>query len=731
MNSMVVFGGVDLRKFLADTWLLSFDGGPSWTKLTDEGPQARAYHSMVAMSSSEIMLFGGRSDTTTFNDTWILDLAGEPAWRKIPTSSGPSPRFGHGAIYDPLSDRVLIFGGEYDGTLRNDTWSFSLSDGGWLELVPGGSLPEPRSFHGSAYDHGRKAMVIFGGFDGSYRSDTWTLSLVGDSIWEKEVLTTNPPFPRTAASIIYDESQEEIVMFGGFVPTFPHQYFNEVWALSESQWVDLSTTEVPNLGHGRAGHISVLDSNQNEILVHGGVGSGIASESIWAYSLENHTWRKPLEVGTVPPHIFAHGVIDDLDDDNRFIIFGGYRGCVTPDCWYNEVWTCTIGDQLTWNELQTTGSAPVGRQAPSVIHDRLRDRLIVFGGESESGLLNDVWTLNLSASPPSWIELSPMGNLPSPRFEHVAVYDSLRDRMVVFGGSDPSIRNDTWFLSLRDPPTWTKLTQVLETAPGPRGGHSAVLDVSGERMIITGGYGWADTWALSLSGTETWSKLEPLGTAPLRSGQSAVFDHVERRVIIYGGRNVALLNDVLVLELDYDLPEGLLYLSSERISDHVVLRWETADPSNSSGFHVYRQVGESIRERLTDDLLRGGPIFEYLHTSTPDDRLVYWILEMGSSGEGAWHGPTVVPMRTYLLLRPNRPNPFGSCTLLSFQTKSAGHASLSVFDVVGRIVDTPVDEFLQSGDHQVAWQSNLPAGVYFLRLSSQDGIRSRKIVKLN
>jgi hypothetical protein len=73
-----------------------------------------------------------------------------------------------------------------------------------------------------------------------------------------------------------------------------------------------------------------------------------------------------------------------------------------------------------------------------MVYDSLRDRLIIFGGRDEFGWFGDVWALNLSG-PPVWTELLPDGTPPSARFGHEAVYDPVRDRMLVFLGYDGTV----------------------------------------------------------------------------------------------------------------------------------------------------------------------------------------------------------------------------------------------------------------------------------------------------
>ncbi|MFH1502191.1 MAG: M14 family zinc carboxypeptidase, partial [Candidatus Eisenbacteria bacterium] len=74
----------------------------------------------------------------------------------------------------------------------------------------------------------------------------------------------------------------------------------------------------------------------------------------------------------------------------------------------------------------------------------------------------------------------------------------------------------------------------------------------------------------------------------------------------------------------------------------------------------------------------------------------------------------------------NYPNPFNPRTSVRYEVPSAGHVSLRVYDVAGRLVKTLVDTELESGGrHEVEWdgrdESGAPvaAGVYFARALAQ------------
>lgn len=189
----------------------------------------------------------------------------------------------------------------------------------------------------------------------------------------------------------------------------------------------------------------------------------------------------------------------------------------------------------------------------SATYDALRDKIYVFGGRNGKTNTNDVWVMDQPGriGNVTWTQLQPRGTAPAARFGHAAVYDSVADRLIVFGGglgfSSPCA-NDTWILespSLRaGEPAWHEVTSAGRRAlPAPRGDHAAVWVPARSRLLVFGGHDCIarrmnDTWALDLrAGTQpTWRQLATGDSAPVpRSNHTMVYDASRDRVILFGG----------------------------------------------------------------------------------------------------------------------------------------------------------------------------------------------------
>jgi len=80
-------------------------------------------------------------------------------------------------------------------------------------------------------------------------------------------------------------------------------------------------------------------------------------------------------------------------------------------------------------------------------------------------------------------------------------------------------------------------------------------------------------------------------------------------------------------------------------------------------------------------------------------------------------------------LSQNYPNPFNPTTIIRFQIKDSKTTTLKVFDLLGREVQTLVNEKLKPGEYEVTFNgSALPSGVYFYKLQAGDFTDTKKLV---
>lgn len=224
------------------------------------------------------------------------------------------------------------------------------------------------------------------------------------------------------------------------------------------------------------------------------------------------TWTQLIPSGAAPARRGYHSAVYD-HVTNSMMIFGGDLSVGFCFASTNDVWVLAnangIGGAPTWTQLSPAGARPSARDSDSAVYDSANNRMIVFGGGTSSGFVNDVWVLanaNGLGGAPTWMQLAPTGPLPSVTSSHSAIYDPVANTMTVFGGStNAGFTDKVWLLTnangMGGTPAWTQL-QPTGGSPGARYSHSAVFNPSTGRMIIFGGADPAgsahnDTWMLS------------------------------------------------------------------------------------------------------------------------------------------------------------------------------------------------------------------------------------------
>src|SRR5262249_32711471 len=116
-------------------------------------------HRLLALGTSIYTLSG--------LELWELSLATPDAdWHPVPMPAPPfSYRYNFTMIYDPVRDRLLLYGGSDNvGTSYGDVWALQLGGSlAWTQLVPEAG-PAIRLFNTFTYDPVRDRAIVFGGW---------------------------------------------------------------------------------------------------------------------------------------------------------------------------------------------------------------------------------------------------------------------------------------------------------------------------------------------------------------------------------------------------------------------------------------------------------------------------------------------------------------------------------------------------------------------------------------
>ena len=77
------------------------------------------------------------------------------------------------------------------------------------------------------------------------------------------------------------------------------------------------------------------------------------------------------------------------------------------------------------------------------------------------------------------------------------------------------------------------------------------------------------------------------------------------------------------------------------------------------------------------------------------------------------------------------PNPFNPSTSLDLSLNESGHVNIYVYNVLGQIVSTLADSYMDAGYHTFTWNAdNVPSGMYLVRVEAGSNVETQKIMLL-
>lgn len=310
-----------------------------------------------------------------------------------------------------------------------------------------------------------------------------------------------------------------------------------------AQWVDRtpaakSTSERPD---GSEDASLIYDPVAGRVILYGGKDDAdFGMNETWSLDSAERRWTKLATKGRTPPPSEDHTAIYD-PNSHRMILFGGENGPTSNKLWALDLKT------ITWKEI-TVSQGP-RRESHSAVYDSRGKRMVVFGGlDRTDSDLYDIWAFDLDPASPTfekWQDLTvAAGRLPG-RIDHAAVYDPVKNRMVLHGGWTKVRRGlfgDTWAFYFSETPggqgRWERI-QTGVAAPPPRRHAVPVHDPDRNLFFLIGGLGpnrpLNDVWVFDLS-RDVWTNASPAGPGPVpRIDHQAVYDPRTRNVLLYGG----------------------------------------------------------------------------------------------------------------------------------------------------------------------------------------------------
>jgi PKD repeat protein len=232
-----------------------------------------------------------------------------------------------------------------------------------------------------------------------------------------------------------------------------------------------------------------------------------------------------------PPPLVGSSLVYD-PADSEAVLFGG---CTTSACPASaQTWVYAGG---SWTNITTASAQPPARSYAGLVYDSRDGYALLFGGRGADGLLNDTWGFSAGV----WTNLTNLSTpTPSPRWATQIVFDRYDDYVVLFGGcSSVGPLNDTWhFVSGQ----WKNVTSGLTVTPPARYGGAFAFDSGDNYALLQNGCGATcplnDTWEFTHGHWAPVALNVSAGPAP-REFATLTYDVVQNATFLVGGNDSA------------------------------------------------------------------------------------------------------------------------------------------------------------------------------------------------
>jgi hypothetical protein len=416
----------------AGTWSLSLEGDFSWTDepAAEVAPGRHASLLVYRPDVHQLLRFGGASagldePQPMFSDVWATSAVAPLAWKEIVESNGLP---GSGSlVLDSRRGRFLLV----DSRGYAGTWLWELvTESGlrWRQIPVAGDAPTPRRGPAVVYDPVDDRLIVFGGYVRWRGPDTpfrrvWELRLGESPLeWRTLAVEGEAPTDREDCALAYDPVWNRIVVAGGDVDT--EAYFEDAWALELGE--KPTWRRLPGLGSDNKhwSQAAVYDPIGSRMLMIGGATGGGGSHEdwwpLWALSLgQDPNWsRVPLPEG-FPTGLWTGRAV--YDPAQQRLIAAGAR-------WWSEfeVSVLDLQDPMMWRTMSPAGTPPPPGWGPwwgpLLAYDPGRRRVLM-------GAVDRFWQIDLSrvvaVGPSDPATLGLRGASPNPARDDVRIAFSL------------------------------------------------------------------------------------------------------------------------------------------------------------------------------------------------------------------------------------------------------------------------------------------------------------------
>ena len=203
----------------------------------------------------------------------------------------------------------------------------------------------------------------------------------------------------------------------------------------------------------------------------------------------------------------------------------------------------------------------------------------------------------------------------------------------------------------------------------------------------------------------------------------------------YDGISYAKVSEVVPVELTS--------FTAAQNGSSIDLNWNTASELNNRGFEIEKQntndnkYGNWVLIGFVKGQGTSTESTEYFYKDNNIDNSVssvrYRLKQIDYDGTFDYSDAVEVIGITPVSfnLSQNYPNPFNPSTTIEYDIAKEEFITLKIYNVVGEVVETLVNENLTAGNYKIIWNAqNVPSGVYFYRLTAGNFKEFKKMMLL-
>ncbi len=202
---------------------------------------------------------------------------------------------------------------------------------------------------------------------------------------------------------------------------------------------------------------------------------------------------------------------------------------------------------------------------------------------------------------------------------------------------------------------------------------------------------------------------------------------------IVEGRSLAR-NSFVTVSGEALLPVELTSFTAIANRMNADLQWSTATEVNNFGFEVQRKSIDTWSKAGFIDgagTTNAPKEYSFSDNNLSSGNYSYRLKQIDRDGKFSYSKSvevTITEVPKEFALSQNYPNPFNPSTMINYQLPTSSNVTLTVYDAIGKVMTTLVNEVKEAGNYSVQFDASyLSSGVYFYTITAGNFTATKKL----